>query len=197
MVNNLSIIIDFIEDNHHGNIDGQFYYIQLRKRRKDNPDMKKDSVTIQSYYLKDINSIIKRMPEIYTLCNAFNARAMICLNRRSYKKVASEMTLQLVKNTLDEQYESSKYIFNSFCGRTHSEVNKSWIVDVDNGDPDYATIKEVIDNSRPLDICKVMASIPSNTGFHIITKPFDLNRFRDVYPDMDIQKNNPTNLYIP
>jgi hypothetical protein len=44
---------------------------------------------------------------------------------------------------------------------------------------------------------KFITLIPSKSGFHIIMKPFNLQKFKSEYPDVEIHKNNPTNLYIP
>jgi hypothetical protein len=42
-----------------------------------------------------------------------------------------------------------------------------------------------------------MTFIKTKSGFHIITQPFNVMKFKERYPDVDIQKKNPTVLYIP
>ena len=37
--------------------------------------------------------------------------------------------------------------------------------------------------------------LPTANGVHFITKPFDLQRFKEIYPNTDVHKNNPTLLY--
>jgi hypothetical protein len=44
---------------------------------------------------------------------------------------------------------------------------------------------------------KIEAIIPTKNGHHIITKKFDVMEFKKYYPDVDIQKKNPTLLYYP
>ena len=44
---------------------------------------------------------------------------------------------------------------------------------------------------------KVEAIIPTKNGHHLITKRFDVMSFKQEYPDIDIQKKNPTLLYYP
>jgi hypothetical protein len=44
---------------------------------------------------------------------------------------------------------------------------------------------------------KILASIPSKSGIHIITNPFNLAEFTKAFPSIEVHKNNPTNLYIP
>ena len=43
---------------------------------------------------------------------------------------------------------------------------------------------------------KINATIPTKNGWHLITKPFNLQQFKEKYPDIDVQKNNPTLLYF-
>ena len=43
---------------------------------------------------------------------------------------------------------------------------------------------------------KIIATIPTKSGWHIITRPFNLQQFKDKYPEVDVQKNNPTLIYF-
>ena len=42
-----------------------------------------------------------------------------------------------------------------------------------------------------------MTFIKTRSGFHIITQPFNVMKFKERYPEVDIQKKNPTLLYYP
>ena len=42
---------------------------------------------------------------------------------------------------------------------------------------------------------KILAVIPTLNGVHLITKPFNLQKFKELYPLIDVHKNNPTLLY--
>jgi hypothetical protein len=42
---------------------------------------------------------------------------------------------------------------------------------------------------------KILAVIPTKSGFHLISLPFDLIEFKKDFPNVDVQKNNPTVLY--
>jgi hypothetical protein len=44
---------------------------------------------------------------------------------------------------------------------------------------------------------KIEAIIPTKNGYHLITKRFDSELFARRYPDIDVQKKNPTMLYYP
>ena len=43
--------------------------------------------------------------------------------------------------------------------------------------------------------CEVV--IPTKNGYHLITKRFDVKTFSEIYPEIQIQKKNPTLLYLP
>jgi hypothetical protein len=75
---------------------------------------------------------------------------------------------------------------------------KRWIVDIDTKDgTQLLSIMTAISICRPEDGDKVEAIIPTKNGFHLITKRFDVQEFKKQYPNIDIQKKNPTLLYYP
>jgi hypothetical protein len=49
----------------------------------------------------------------------------------------------------------------------------------------------------PFGTSKIEAIIPTRNGHHLITKKFNVLKFKEAYPDLDIQKRNPTLLYYP
>lgn len=57
--------------------------------------------------------------------------------------------------------------------------------------------KTWIDHCRPHSEDKVITTIPTKSGYHLITKRFDVLEFKKKYPEIDIQKKNPTLLYLP
>jgi len=99
---------------------------------------------------------------------------------------------------------SARQAFSKACGQCHNDKNKKWILDIDDLTLDKAetTIKEVserLKNVMPLGD-KIIECIPSLTGFHIISKPFNIQEYQRIRPELihfDIHKDNPTNLYIP
>ena len=44
---------------------------------------------------------------------------------------------------------------------------------------------------------KIEAIIPTKNGHHLITKKLDVKKFKDKYPNVDVQKKNPTLLFLP
>jgi len=44
---------------------------------------------------------------------------------------------------------------------------------------------------------KIEKVIPTKNGFHLITGKFNVIEFKKLYPEVDIQKKNPTLLFLP
>lgn len=43
---------------------------------------------------------------------------------------------------------------------------------------------------------KILDILETKNGFHIITNPFNLKLFKDIFPEIDVHKSSPTILYI-
>jgi hypothetical protein len=92
---------------------------------------------------------------------------------------------------------NQKGLFDSVVGQLKT-YEKRWIVDVDTKDTkELLDIKLQIDSCQPFGEDKIIAEIPTKNGFHLITKRFDVMEFQKKYPKVDIQKKNPTLLYLP
>jgi hypothetical protein len=92
---------------------------------------------------------------------------------------------------------NQKGLFDSVVGqiKTHE---KRWIVDVDTKDAaEVARIMLAIELCKPVGGHKIITTIPTKNGYHVITERFDVMQFKSQYPDVDIQKKNPTLLYYP
>ena len=72
--------------------DDEFYFLQILQRKKDNPSgylgSNNSSRLVKAYYIKSKEQLFKQKEEIVKLCQVFNARAGINLNKRSYHKTA-------------------------------------------------------------------------------------------------------------
>ena len=51
------------------------------------------------------------------------------------------------------------------------------------------------DGRKGSPISKFIAEVKTKSGWHLITKPFNIQKFKEKYPDIDVHKNNPTLLY--
>lgn len=199
MINNYNNIFPLLEFKSKDD----FYFLQIIKRKKENPELKNNSIVLKTYYITSVEHLYTIMPQIISMCNANNARACINLNVRSFERVGF-MTLKKVTDLImNKQYKDIKSAYDSVCGETgcSRKESKTWIIDVDYTETtkliilynEYDMIKRLIHDASPVGD-KVVRWLPTKNGFHMIVKPFDLSFVNIPH---DIHKNNPTNLYIP
>jgi hypothetical protein len=152
--------------------------------------------TIKSYCVDSVDYLEKRYDEIKQLCEMFKARAYIHIQKQNHQDVSLEMMVALANKIRNGQHKQ-QHLFDSVVGQLKT-LEKRWIVDIDTKDPaTVLKIKGVIDNVCRPEGVKTIDLIPTKNGFHFITKRFDVMEFKKHYPDIDIQKKNPTLLYLP
>jgi hypothetical protein len=199
MINNLELIKPLLNFEN----DGDFYMLYVFKRKKDQITDKANhqSVrTIKSYCVDSIEYLEQRYDEIKHLCEMFKARAYIHVQKQNHKDVALEMIPAIVKRIQSGQI-NQKHVFDSVVGqlKTHE---KRWIVDIDNDGGLYLEkIRSIVNSVRP-EGDKIEAVIPTYSGYHLITKRFDVVEFNRILlqtedSSVDIQRKNPTLLYYP
>ena len=178
---------------------GDFYMLYVFKRKKDQPEGERDNHqsvrTIKTYCVDSIEYLDKRYDEIKQLCEMFKARAYIHVQKQNHKDVSLNMLATLAERIRDG-VSNQKGLFDSVVGQIKTQ-EKRWIVDIDV--PDYHMVYELtrfIETLKP-EGPKIDAVIPTKNGYHLITGKFDVKTFKDKYPDIDIQKKNPTLLYLP
>ena len=195
MINNLELIKPLLNFEN----EGDFYMLYIFKRKKDQPESERDNHqsvrTIKTYCVESVEYLEKRMSEIIQLCEMFKARAYIHIQKQNHRDVAMNMITEIV-NRIQSGQINQKNVFDSVVGQIKTQ-EKRWIIDVDDKDTkELVRITEVIRATRP-EGDKLEACIPTKNGYHLITKRFDVQMFRDEYPNIDIQKKNPTLLYYP
>jgi hypothetical protein len=187
--------------------EGDFYMLYVFKRKKDQPEGERDNHqsvrTIKTYCVDSVQYLEKRYDEIKQLCEMFNARAYIHVQKQNHSDVSLDMMMSLaerIKNGVHNQ----KGLFDSVVGQIKTN-EKRWVIDIDNVSIDsfnhdsyYISMREYI-NELQLEAKNEqgMTFIKTKSGIHIITQPFNVMKFKERYPDIDIQKKNPTVLYVP
>lgn len=199
---------------------GDFYMLYVFKRKKDQPEGEKDNHqsvrTIKTYCIESIEYLEKRYNEIKQLCEMFQARAYIHVQKQNHKDVSLNMMVALAQRIQDGNHKQ-KGLFDSVVGqiKTHE---KRWIVDIDSKNELYLheVMNHINNHCGPFvnqseihthtsagvvvsyeRVPKVIKMIPTKNGFHLITEKFDVMEFKKRYPEIDIQKKNPTLLYLP
>lgn len=196
MIDNLELIKPLLNFEN----EGDFYMLYVFKRKKDQPEEERDNHqsvrTIKTYCIESVEYLEKRYDEIKQLCEMFKARAYIHIQKQNHKDVAMNMITEIV-NRIQSGQINQKNVFDSVVGQIKTQ-EKRWIVDIDNNDEEFdRTIQEYINTQcRPYGM-KIITNIPTKSGHHLITERFDVMEFKKKYPEIDIQKKNPTLLYYP
>jgi len=195
MIDNIEIIktlLNFSEQ-------GDFYMLYVFKRKKDQPEGERDNHqsvrTIKTYCIESIDHLERRYDEIKQLCEMFKARAYIHVQKQNHKDVSLNMLSSLAERIRDG-VSNQKGLFDSVVGQIKTQ-EKRWIVDIDTKDiQELRNVQVTINRCKP-EGPKTKYVIPTKNGFHLITDKFDVLEFKKQYPEIDIQKKNPTLLYLP
>jgi mRNA-degrading endonuclease HigB of HigAB toxin-antitoxin module len=196
MINNLDIIKPLLNFEKKGD----FYMLYVFKRKKDQPEAERDNHqsvrTIKTYCIESLDHLERRWAEIQQLCEMFKARAYIHVQKQNHFDVSLNMMVALAQRIQDGN-TNQKGLFDSVVGQIKTQ-EKRWIIDIDTTDLDFVSQVEffIQYECRP-DGPKIESRIPTKNGYHIITKRFDVKHFSEKYPEIDIQKKNPTLLYYP
>ena len=176
-----------------------FYMLYVFKRKKDQPEGERDNHqsvrTIKTYCIDSIEHLDKRYDEIKQLCEMFKARAYIHVQKQNHMDVSLDMMMSLAER-IKNGVKNQKGLFDSVVGQIKTQ-EKRWIVDIDTTDPDFVyEVADFIKELKPVGF-KVEKVIQTKNGRHLITSRFDVKTFSEKYPDVDVQKKNPTLLYYP
>lgn len=195
MIDNLEIIKPLLNFEK----EGDFYMLFILKRKKDQPEIERDNHqsvrTIKTYCIESVEYLNHRYEEIKSLCEIFKARAYIHVQKQNHKDVSLEMMITLAQRIKNGQHIQN-HLFDSVVGqlKTHE---KRWVVDIDSKDiSKVEDVKSFINSLRPVGD-KIESIIPTKNGYHLITKRFDVLEFHKEFSDVEIQKKNPTLLYLP
>ena len=209
MINNLELIKPLLNFEN----EGDFYMLYIFKRKKDQTTDKANhqSVrTIKTYCIESIEQLENRYEEIQQLCEMFKARAYIHVQKQNHKDVSLNMMVALAEKIRNGQH-NQKNLFDSVVGQLKT-YEKRWIIDCDDVlEPSPMMMAHIEYQCKPITEVefdaagvpigipnrKIEAIIPTKNGHHLITKRFDVMEFKKKYPDVDIQKKNPTLLYLP
>jgi hypothetical protein len=181
-----------------------FYFLQVIQRRKENPQMRSNSRIVKSYYIKSSRDFQTKQEEIIDLCEKYNARATLRLNKRNWKDIAFEANIRLAKILQSKSHAGVKNMVDSVIGsKPKSGEEKLWLVDIDPPytEKDVDEIGEFINQLRreqKTDAPEgVVHRLKTKNGFHLVTKGFNTKKFKTRYLDVEIKKDSPINVYIP
>lgn len=185
-----------------------FYFLQILQRKKENPNLGSNSKVIKNYYITSTEHLIEKYDEIKSLCNMFNARASLRLNKRSFEKVAFKSLENFANVMQTKEYKHIMNCYDKAFGLLNNEKQKKWIVDIDRNE--LVWLEQIINSVQESEPNgnKIIIQLPTKSGVHLITKPFNVIQFKENLKNelskysmneitIDIHKDNPINLYIP
>ena len=179
------------------NSDDDFYFCQILKRKKEHKELGSNSYVVKTYFIKSEEDLEFYKAEMINLAEFHNARVYLNLNKRSFERTAFHTLKKITDQILNKDYKSARKAYASVCGMYAADQDKTWVIDVDEPKGRQgANMLKFIDNIEPVGN-KLIAIVDTKNGYHIISKPFNIQKFSDEYPTIDIHKQNPTILYIP
>lgn len=177
--------------------DDIYYHLQILRRGKDHPELSAANRVIKPYFICSLESLDYVEQEIKDLCKFFGARAYINLAPKSIKKTTMLQLKYLAERAYIGDFKKIWKSWNTCAGEIKGEEPR-WIIDIDNPLEKmiyWWDIKKYINEECEPIGDKTITIIPTKNGNHLITTPFNLQQFKEKYPDIDVHKNNPTLLY--
>lgn len=168
----------------------KYYFIQIVKRSKDNPDMKSYMQVVKSFYIFTEEDYEHYKPTIKEVCKNNNARAYIDFNRLN----------------IDDVKNKAKEILDKYCSYGHQLNNKKWfkklqycfddssiIISTSNTKNQYNIVdideKNKVDelyNSNFLND-KTIFTVPTVAGNHIIIRNYKERKpFFEYFKDVNV-----------
>lgn len=203
-INNIDQLPSFIQfDSEY-----DFYVVNIIKRIKDGHSSTR---TIDERYIFSINDLNEYVEKNINLCDEENYRIYINPNRRRMDKMGVRCISLMTEYLISHQHKSIPNVFRKVVGNCNDESIKKWIVDIDSSDESILNeVTSFINNihkqfSGSKGPYKMLGTLPTPYGFHIVTNPFNLSTFNKVFlykgstfvDKITIHKNSPTLLYCP
>lgn len=216
MTDNFKLIKEFIQSQwaEYGrkfdSFTDAFYMIEIIGRAKDNAIIAGNH-KFKTYYIKTIEDLDKYENEIKLLCDTLNMRAYISINHKSMRHVTLNTMAEYANRIAQDNFDKPYSIFDSCAAKYVERSVQLWIIDVDKEDAEHYSLNapiavdDLVDNYiKIVESCepkkKIVTVIPTRTGKHIITHPFNIIEFMGKAPhnksiDGIVKKNSLTLLY--
>lgn len=211
MTNNFDLYKEYITNDFNNSLldDGDMYFVvELMRRGKDNPDMPAANYHFKNYYIRKPEDLDRYKSEIIMLCDMLRLRAYVSVNYKSFRQVTLDTLAELARRVSNNDYKKNYNVYESCSGQYCHSQNKRWVIDIDdetsiNSDK-VKKIEDIINLCQPTNKNKIITKIPTKSGVHIITTPFDRIQFalnctdnleNGINDVPDIKKNHLTLLY--
>lgn len=194
------------DDNEKGNLD-RYYVVELMRRGKDNPDMPAANYHFRNYYIYSWRDLDRYEQEIKAVCQMLNLRAYASVSHKLMSQVALDTMAESARRIAAHDYKRFYSIFESCSGKFSDRSNELWVVDIDDvkDEEPLKAVRRYIRTMQSGHADPVVYTMPTRSGTHIITRPFNLKQFKDGFweavtaiynmPLPDVKKNHLTLLY--
>lgn len=208
MIDNFDLIAPLFYFSEANNM---FFHLQILRRGKDHPDMPAANQLIRTWLVRSVEHFYQIREQVIAMCEYFKARAYINVAGKELYQLNNLIIKKLASYNYEGVVVNPMRVVDSACGELTSK-RKCWIVDIDRSDPDYKfeVLSEIDDiwlkthpeakndiKNGDREIVYLLGEIPTLNSYHLLTAPFNLQKFKERFPDIDVHKNNPTVLYIP
>ena len=179
-----------------------YFDVQLIRRGKDNKDMPAANYTFKTYYIDSIELFDRYIEEIKTCCELFKLRAYISVNAKSKIELSKKTLLKYAEMVTTEEFKKPWRLCDSVNGELDGP-EKRWVLDIDDMSINDERLKKY---SNIIESCEskyspiIILINPTKTGVHIITHPFNSEKFKNICIENnldipEIKKNHITLLY--
>ena len=182
----------------------EFYFLQILVRGKDGHHVSGNNKNrlVKYYTITSAEQLLGLKDEILAICHVDNARAYIHPTKRNAKEVANIAVELAVHTFVSQNWIGFKSMYSTAAGQSYMTSDKKFIIDLDDiheGDDKLEEIKKKLYTYRGhggVNSDKIFMTVPTKSGLHLVTWPFDVGQFQKDFPGIDIHKNNPTLLYF-
>lgn len=189
------------------------FEIELVRRGKDNPGMPAANYNFKNYYVDSLERLDKFADEIKKCCDIFRLRAYVSVNVKSKRKLQLQCLKAISDKLLNEDSHNPWKTFSSTFGKTVPDKDKKrWVIDIDfqddADDDEYInSVMKTVNSCQSGYKDNVIMMIPTKSGVHLITHPFNLKEYMDKMDELvknvwednvdipDIKENHLTLLY--
>ena len=172
-----------------------FWVIRIIGRKKDNPDLPKNSNCYKAYTVQSRSELLDLYGKIIECAVKNRARAYFNPNARSWRKVALATLKRTAEYIASEDYSSVMFAADRCLDEGAAKDHKKiWVIDLDEQKQEEVT-KSILKRM----LVPVIAEVPTLHGKHLLTHPFNPNDMWNLWhydvERPEIKKNNPTLLY--
>lgn len=200
MINNFELIKPLFYFNEGNNM---FFYCHIKGYNKGKEDV------IKTYLIRSRAHLDEIKDEIIWICEHYKARAFINISGKDFDYTNKYLLATLSNSNLSNTISSLDpvKIFER-CAMNSESRTKRWLVNVD-----ISSAEEVsnwLNEYFWIEDCRIVggdgsyysacrySTIPLENGVQYITKPFDLEKFTKVFPNVTVSWNSTeTLLYTP